>query len=319
MRRRVLFAASIVAVIGMLAPWIAVPASAQSTEFALVSGWYKDREVKYYDFGANTALDATGAVSVAPIYVFIHGMKADGTPDFVEGQHNIVDVKPGDDGYSDLWQVMMVTVPENYEPDSVKSEADITAAGYEVTATNMFVNCPIVPTGSTVEGGKQLVQGWYKDEAVFYPDFGMNSRAATPIYVFIHGMNADGTPDFVDGQNNIIDSVPGDAGYTAFWLVTMVTVPQSYVPNTLRSASAVLSSGFTRTTTAMVVNCPVTTVAAAVAPAATSGAAPVTAPNAGTGGVADDGGVLTLALVATAAAGAVAVSGGSMLVWKRHR
>jgi hypothetical protein len=313
-------AATIAAILGMAAPWALAAAQAQSTEFALVSGWYRDRQVEYYDFGANTALDATGAVEVAPIYVFIYGMNADGTPNFVEGQHNIVDVKPGDDGYSDLWQVMMVTVPADYEPDSVKSAADIDDAGFEVTATDMFVNCPLVSAGSTLEGGEPLVQGWYKDEEVFYPDFGMNSRAAIPIYVFIHGMNADGTPDFVEGQNNIIDAVPGDAAYTAFWQVTMVTVPQSYTPNSLRSASAVMASGFPRTTTEMIVNCPVTTVAPAAAPAPgrATAPAPVTAPNAGFGPRSDGSRSSVAALAMVAIAGSAIAAAGA-LAFRRVR
>ncbi len=319
MKRRLFSIAAVAAVIGMLAPWLGVSASAQSTEFALVSGWYRDRAVEYYDFGANTQLDGTAGVAVAPIYVFIHGMNADGTPDFVEGQHNIVDVKPGDDGYSDLWQVMMVTVPPDYEPDSVTSKAEIDTAGYEVTETNMFVNCPIVPAGSTLEDGEPLVQGWYKGEEVFYPDFGMNSRAAIPIYVFIHGMNADGTPDFVEGQSNIIDAVPGDAAYSAFWQVTMVTVPQGYTPNSIRSASGVMSSGFARTTTQMIVNCPVTSVAAAASPAMASSGAPVTAPNAGAGTAADEGWPVEAALAALVIAGAVAAGGGLTLVRRRSR
>jgi hypothetical protein len=310
MRHHLILIATLFGIAGMIAPWFTVMARAQSSEFALVSGWYRDREVKYYDFGTNTKLDGASGVAVAPIYVFVHGMNADGTPDFVEGQQNIVDVRPGDDGYSDLWQVMLVTVPADYLPDSAKSKADIDAAGYAVTETDMFVNCPIVPAGSTLEGGKPLVQGWYKGEEIFYPDFGMNSRAAIPIYVFIHGMNADGTPDFVEGQNNIIDSVPGDPGYSAFWLVTMVTAPDGYVPNSIRSASAVMSSGFARTTTDMVVNCPVTTVAAA------SGA-PVGAPNTGAGPRVADGTPISL-LIAVVVAGVAAACGG-VLLKVRHR
>jgi cold shock CspA family protein len=286
-------------------------ASTQAEEFALINGWYRDREVRYYDFGTNTHQAAPGTVQTAPIYVFIHGMNADGTPDFVEGQHNIVDVVPGDSGYSDLWQVMLVTVPDDYEPDSVTSKDEIDDAGFDVTATSMFVNCPIVPAGSTLETGKQLTQGWYKGEEVFYPDYGMNNTSAIPIYVLIHGMNADGTPDFVEGQSNIIDQVPGDAGYSAFWQVIMVTVPQNYMPNSIRSANAVRASGFPMTPTDMIVNCPVTEVAAAAAPAqpSASPATGVTAPAAGAGAGSNDQDYLPLAIGVIAAAAVLAGAG----------
>jgi hypothetical protein len=314
----VVAAAAIATMLGALG-WQA--ASAGGEHKPLVSGWYKDREVKYFDFGANTPLAQGSTVQTAPIYVFIHGMNADGTPDFVEGQHNIVDVLPGDEGYSDLWQVMLVTVPEDYEPDSITSKEDLDASGFEITATDMFVNCPIVPAGTTLEGGRPLTQGWHKGEEVFYPDFGANNTSAIPIWVFIHGMNADGTPDFVEGQQNIIDSVPGDAGYSAFWRVNLVTVPDGYEPNSIRSAAGVTASGFPVTQTDMVVNCPVTEVSDVVqAPASpqTGTTAPVGAPQTGTGdATAGSGG--QIALIAALAAVALATTGGLAVALARRR
>lgn len=231
--------------------------TAEATEFALVSGWYRGQQVKYYDFGMNSQTNGS-SVAAVPIFAFITGMAADGSPQFVEGQHNIVDLAPGDTGYSDLWQVNLVTVPGGYQSDSVRSKADLDAQAFEVTPTDMLVNCPIVPAGSTLEGGEELVQGWYKGEEVFYPDFGANPTSALPIWVFITGMNADGSPRFVEGQNNVIDAVPSDAGYSAFWRVNLVTVPEGYEPNSITSARDVLQSGYAITETDMVVNCPVT-------------------------------------------------------------
>ncbi|MEX1254679.1 MAG: hypothetical protein WEE64_10090 [Dehalococcoidia bacterium] len=299
-----LVAALLVAAPVLLGPTV----GAQAEQKALVSGWFRDREVKYYDFGMNTALAGTG-VAVAPIYVFIHGMNADGTPDMVEGQHNIVDVRPGDTGYSDLWQVSFVTVPDDYEPDSITSEEEIDTSGFDVEATDTFVNCPIVPEGTTLEGGEPLVQGWYKDEQVFYPDFGPNPATTAPIWVLIHGMNADGTPDVVEGQHNIIDTVPGQADYTAFWRVNMVTVPADYGPDSIRSAEDVLAAGFEVTQTDMVVNCPVTDVA---------GVEVVAMPSTG-GTFPDDGGSSTPYYVAGAFAAFGLLAGGAGLAFARRR
>lgn len=231
------------------------PAGAQ--EKKLVAGWYRDREVKYYDFGMNSP-HSGGSVATAPIYVLITGMNADGTPAFVAGQHNVVDVVPGDAGYSDLWQVMLVTVGGDYVADSIKSKADVDASGFTITSTDMFVNCPVVLEGTTFEGGEDLVQGWYKGEPVFYPDFGGNPATAIPIWVFITGIDAQGNPEFVDGQHNVIDAVPGDAGYSAFWRVNLVTVPADYEADSIKSASEVAGSGYDIQQTDMAVNCPVT-------------------------------------------------------------
>jgi hypothetical protein len=227
-------------------------------ELKLVTGWYKGREVKYYDFGANTKLAQGSAVQFAPIYAMIRGMKADGSPELVDGQGNIIDVKPGDAGYSDLWQVTAVMVPADYRPNALKSRQDVMGSGYVMTQTNMFVNCPVVAEGTRLEGGEKLVQGWYRSREVFYPDFGANPAAAIPIWAFATGVDASGKPQLVQGQNNIIDSVPRDPGYSAFWRVNLVMVPQSYQANAIKSADEVRSSGYATTQTEMVVNCPVT-------------------------------------------------------------
>jgi hypothetical protein len=197
----------------------------------LVSGWYRDSAVQYYDFGMNSPV-AGGTVATAPIWVMITGVDADGNPQFV--------------------------VPEEYEPDSLKSREDVEASGYETMVPGLLVNCPIVPEGTTLEGGEELVQGWYKGEPVFYPDFGENPATTLPIWVFITGMDADGNPQFMEGQNNVIDAVPGDAGYSAFWQVNLVTVDEGYEANTIKSAADALASGFEITEADMVVNCPVT-------------------------------------------------------------
>ena len=277
--KRIVWMAAILAGLIAVMPLMAGTAGAQDgpQNLELVSGWYQDREVQYYDFGTNTPLAGSDSVPTQPIWVFIHGMNDDGTPDFVEGQHNIIDLVPGEPGYTDLWQVILVTVPDGYEPDSITSAAEVAESGYETTVTDMLVNCPIVPAGTTLETGQELVQGWNDGEEVFYPDFGANPATVAPIWVLIHGMNDDGTPDFVEGQHNIIDTVPGESDYTAFWLVNLVTVPDGYEADSIRSAQDVLDAGYEITATDMVVNCPVVNVAAAPS------GGPSGAPSTGTG------------------------------------
>lgn len=226
-------------------------------DFALVEGWHRGDDVVYYDFGMQSPMPAGNVVGVAPIYAFITGIDADGNPQFVEGQHNIVDVVPGDEGYSDLWEVNLVTVPDGYEPDSITSKDALDAAGFEMMKPGLFVNCPVVPAGSTFENGEALTQGWYRDARVYYPDFGPNPAFAIPIWAFITGMDAGGTPQFVEGQRNVIDSLPGDAGYSAFWRVNLVHVPEGYEANTLTAAADVAAFGYEITETDLMVNCPV--------------------------------------------------------------
>lgn len=232
----------------------------EAKQFDLVQGWYRGEDVTYYDFGMNSLTNGA-VVTPAPILAFIYGMDADGNPQFVEGQHNIIDVVPGDEGYSDLWAVNFVVVPEDYEPDSITSRADLdemgTSMGYEIITPGVLVNCPVVPPGSTLESGEELTQGWYQGARVYYPDFGMNPAVAIPIWVFVAGMDASGNPMFVEGQRNIIDAIPGDEGYSDFWHVRMVMVDDAYEANSITSADAVGDAGFEVVQAPMVVNCPV--------------------------------------------------------------
>jgi hypothetical protein len=88
-------------------------------------------------------------------------------------------------------------------------------------------------------------------EVIKYYNFDVQPTTPAPIYVPMKG----GMP--VDGQLNIVDVLPGDAGYNDFWQVVAVTVPDTYVANTLTSASAVKSSGYALQTTSTLVNCPI--------------------------------------------------------------
>jgi len=88
-------------------------------------------------------------------------------------------------------------------------------------------------------------------EIVQYYNFDVQPTVPAPIYVPMKG----GAP--VPGQLNIVGVIPGDTGYNDFWQVVAVTVPDSYVANTLTSAEAVLSSGYATQATDTLVNCPI--------------------------------------------------------------
>ncbi|MCB2199094.1 hypothetical protein KQI63_06785 [bacterium] len=90
-------------------------------------------------------------------------------------------------------------------------------------------------------------------EHVQYYNFDVQSTTPAPIYaLFREGADAP-----VDGQLNIVDVIPGDAGYNDFWLVTKVTVPSDYVANTITSYDEIMEMGFEMETTTTIVNCPI--------------------------------------------------------------
>ena len=221
--------------------------------------------VKYYNFDVQPA-------APAPIYAFFEA----GSSSPVAGQLNVIDTIPGDVGYNDFWQVMMVTVPTGYVANTVASLSEIQAAGYTITPTNTLVNCPVVPAGSTASlriGGASpgLTQGWYRGQVVNYFNFNEASLTLTngaiptaPIYVTFNinpdkpnGGPASGfeTEPSSMQTHNVAASVPGQAGYSPLWAVGIYDDADfSSVANlTTAMAATLLAPG-------PLVNCPIVSV-----------------------------------------------------------
>jgi hypothetical protein len=101
-----------------------------------------------------------------------------------------------------------------------------------------------------------LVLGFYEGKSVGYFDFGpiklKGGNKLAPIWTFTNGP---------DGQRNIIDTVPGDRGYSPLWAVSKVTWADGKTPRVLNSAddvkAAAAAGELTIAKTEIVVNCPV--------------------------------------------------------------
>ncbi len=61
-------------------------------------------------------------------------------PDRVEGQFNIYDSVPGMEKYSPLWQFNYVVVPRDYEPNTLRSEADCLNSGHPILRSTVVEN-----------------------------------------------------------------------------------------------------------------------------------------------------------------------------------
>lgn len=90
-------------------------------------------------------------------------------------------------------------------------------------------------------------------ENVEYYNFDVMPTAAIPIYVLFK----EGASEPVAGQLNIIESIPGDVGYSDFWRVNKVTVPSNYEANSASSLADLLERDFTIEAMDLIVNCPV--------------------------------------------------------------
>jgi hypothetical protein len=245
----------------------ALPAAGDPIDFDqgpfITQGLGPNGEVaRYYNFDVMPA-------TPAPIYVLFQG---DGSP--VPGQNNIVGLIPGEEGYSDFWRVMRVTVSDEYVANSITAEDDLLAAGYDIEATDIVVNCPIVPDGSTATlriggGDTGLVRGWHDGEVVYYFNFAeaplevtaSGDTPAIPIYVAfnINPDQAGGGPPSgfmtepgTSQTHNVLAALPGDAGYSPFWSVFPYDNAAFSMVSNLASAQAAMNFGL-----AALVNCPV--------------------------------------------------------------
>ncbi len=222
--------------------------------------------VSYYNFDVQPT-------TPAPIYALFR----EGEEMPVEGQLNIIDEIPGDEGYNDFWHVHEVTVPADYEANTATSVQDLQDEGYEITGTDVLKNCPVVPDGSTAslrhgEGDTALVEGWYDGQVVSYFLFEETPLTVTdesvplsPIYVTFNenpGEDGGGPPSgFMteDGGNrthNVVATLPDDDGYSPLWSINVYDNADFASVSDLESATeATLLESDTAT-----VNCPVVSV-----------------------------------------------------------
>lgn len=228
--------------------------------------------VQYYNF------DVQPTVS-APIFALFK----EGEDKPVDGQLNIIDVIPGDPGYNDFWHVHKVTVPDDYVANTITNLADLMDSGYPIERTNMIVNCPVVPEGSTADlrykasESNGLVRGWYKDQVVFYFNFvekelivnpPASGHPSVPLAEILVTFNTNpgepggGPPSgFMteEGNNqthNVVDTLPEDSGYSPLWDVDIYDNADfdSVMDWQTAAMTNVLARG------AAIVNCPIVSV-----------------------------------------------------------
>jgi hypothetical protein len=219
------------------------------------------QSVVYYNFDVQPT-------EPAPIYVLIR--QGESSP--VAGQLNVVDAIPGDPGYNDFWQVTRVRVPADYVANTITSLDQIMDMGATLEQTDMLVNCPVVPEGSTAERRAAaepagLVQGWYRGQVIQYFSFtehplSGNAVPVAPIYVTFN-LNPDqqggGPPSGFrteagsDQTHNVLSALPGSSGYSPLWSVSPYDNADFATVMDLTSAAAanILAEGVAN------VNCPV--------------------------------------------------------------
>ena len=106
-----------------------------------------------------------------------------------------------------------------------------------------FDSGPFITQGLSPKTGKP----------VRYYNFDVQTTTPAPVYVLYR----DGEDKPVEGQLDIIDTLPGEAGYNDFRQVWKVTVPKDYVANTVVDAAALKDAGYKTEQTPTLRNMPV--------------------------------------------------------------
>jgi hypothetical protein len=239
----------IISLVGTVAH--AKPQSATVT-YTLVEAFYQNRQVYYYTFDNGTPiLDEGRSVGVALQYRLVD---ESGQP--VPAQLDIISANAHQEGYSDLREIVEVTVPADYEANTITDTETLLAQDWPQNPTGKTRNIPIVRADSQLQGrDRELIELWWNGEIVHAFDFGENPAFTAPIYVLIEGIAPDGNPVRIT-HNALIEQMHDDEGYSDFWQVVLVTVPADLEPNSIRSVQALRDAGYPMEVTANVVNCP---------------------------------------------------------------
>lgn len=219
--------------------------------------------------------------ALANLYLFMNGVEG---PNPFGFQMNVLDSTLGDPGYSPLWRHTFVTWNEGVESRELTSEKAILEAAEAGDVTlersNLVVNCPVLPEGET---NFPIVTGFVDGQLVDYtlqeisdPEVTelmrektggylletVESLAEVPqaatLYLFMNGVTG---PNPFGFQMNVIDTAPGEGGYSPLWRHTFVTWNEGVGPRELTSEEEIIQAQdageLTLEAADLVINCPV--------------------------------------------------------------
>jgi hypothetical protein len=168
----------------------------------------------------------------ARFYVFY-----DAQGNYILTQFPIVDVAPGDPGYTDVWDLWKVTAPTSYRADNslrdMKTLERLLAdkeSGYTAERTGALLNGPIVPEGSSAsmkadrrDGAAALRYVWYRGKRAPYLYFEQTLRitgdlapvsSMTVVTATGATTGAPASDPLASATTIDLPALPGDPGYS---------------------------------------------------------------------------------------------------------
>ncbi len=173
-------------------------------------------EAAYYGLGGSSGF-------TMPVYQLVDANDAP-----IADQLPIVDALPGENAYSDFWQLVLVRVPAGYVANTITSADEVLATDYERVPTVEVHNRPLVPPGSVAalasDAGAPTL-AWYGDDVVHalaFDEAPVRVRGSLVDYAAIYVCLAE-SGDFCaddDGNtHNVVAAVPGQDGYSPLWKI----------------------------------------------------------------------------------------------------
>jgi len=216
------------------------------------------KPVRYYNFDVQSDVPA-------PLYRPTRPGKREAIPE----QPDLVDVLPGEAGYSDFWRVTWVEVGPEIAPGSLTSVAQL--ASLASAPSDTVLDCPIVPDGSTAREGRGVAPARprrlaYRGRRVtcleFVPPLLLDGERVptSPIYVAFAGDAGPASGFRTEAKHpvqthNVVLSVPGDTEYSPLWAVHIYDRAAFDRVHDARSAEAAPAVG-----AGPLVNCPIVAV-----------------------------------------------------------
>lgn len=145
--------------------------------FVAHSGWYNDKMIHYYKFrifapptypGVVTPNGTSAEVPLQRIYFVTTTGDFDGVIGMPIIEYHTVDGVV----YSDFMYVVFVMAPDGYVSNTFQSVGDLDEAGVTKMETDIVLNIPVVPTGSTLQDPASR---------------GTNKAPIAPVMVFYRG------------------------------------------------------------------------------------------------------------------------------------
>ncbi|MBI3845457.1 MAG: hypothetical protein HY292_12555 [Planctomycetes bacterium] len=170
--------------------------------------------------------------------------------------------------FSPTWEITFLRLRAGYNPNNpairIDTLCDVMTSTYilDATTTNMYLNAPVVPAGSTVaDGSRTPIAAQWQGQFVNIVPYDVNDwqAAISELYVFKD-------PNGLYVGSPVFPLAPGDENFNPLMRVMDVHVDGSYVADSIQSKAAVLASGFPIEYSGISINAPIVEVGGAAVP-----------------------------------------------------